>query len=71
MSDNVDSVIFGFGMVENVGVAVGIASLSVSVQKLFSLPVSWPTFELPKRRSQPMSRNVGRVESMSGVVKKC
>ena len=27
------------GMVENVGVAVGIASPSVSVQKLFLLPV--------------------------------
>jgi len=51
MSENVDSVIFGLGMVENVGFAVGIASLSVSVQKLFPLPVStsvsWPTFELP------------------------
>ena len=63
MSGNVGSVIFGSGMVENVGEAVGIASLSVSVQKLFPLPVSWPTFELP------MSRNVGGVESMSGVVK--
>ncbi len=51
MSDNVGSVIFGSGMVENVGVVVGIASPSVSVQKLFQLPgplpVSWPTFELP------------------------
>ena len=40
----VGSVIFGSGIVENVGVAVGIASPSVSVQKLFPLPVSWPTF---------------------------
>ncbi len=40
MSGNVGSVIFGSGMVEIVGVAVGIASPSVSVQKLFPLPVS-------------------------------
>ena len=45
MSDNVGSVIFGSGMVENMGVAVGIASKSVSVQTLFPLPVLWPTFE--------------------------
>ena len=44
MSDNVGSVIFGSGMVENVGVAVGIASKSVSVQKLFPLPVSTSGF---------------------------
>ena len=49
MSENVGSVVLGSGMVENVGVAVGIASKSVSVQKLFSLTVSTsglrPTFE--------------------------
>ncbi len=39
MSDNVGTVIFESGMVENVGVSVGIASPSVSVQKLFLLPV--------------------------------
>ena len=39
MSDNVGSVIFGQVMVGNVGVAVGIASLFLSVQKLFSIPV--------------------------------
>ena len=44
MSENVGSVIFGLGMVENVGFAVGIASLSVSVQKLFPLPVSTSGF---------------------------
>jgi len=37
-------------MVENVGIAVGIASPSVSVQKIFPLqfplPVSWPSFKL-------------------------
>jgi len=47
MLDNVGSVIFGSGMVENVGVAVGIASPSISVQKFFPLPVSWSTFALP------------------------
>jgi hypothetical protein len=40
MSDNVGSVIFESGMVENVGVAVGIASKSVSAQKLFPFPVT-------------------------------
>ena len=39
MSDNVSSVIFGSGMVENVGVAAETASKSISVQKLFLLPV--------------------------------
>ncbi len=39
MSDDVGSVKFGSDMVENVGVAVGIASLAVSVQKFFPLPV--------------------------------
>ena len=51
MSDNVVSDMSESGMVANVGVAVGIASLSV--QKLFPLPVSWPTFEFP------MSADVG------------
>ncbi len=41
-------------MVENVGVTVGIASPSVSVQKLFPLPVSWATNEFP------MSADVGQ-----------
>jgi len=35
----VASAISKLGMVENVGIAVGIASPSVSVQKLFLLPV--------------------------------
>ncbi len=39
MSVNVGSNISESGMVANVGVAVGIASLDVSVQKLFPLPV--------------------------------
>ena len=44
MSDNVGDVIFGSGMVEYMGVAVGIASKSVSVQNLFPLPVSTSGF---------------------------
>ncbi len=36
----VGSAIFESGIVENVGVAVGIASLTLSVQLLFPLPVS-------------------------------
>ncbi len=44
MSGNVGSVIFRSGMVENVGLAVGIASPSVSVQKLLPLPVSTSVF---------------------------
>ncbi len=44
MSDNVIS---KSGIVENVGVAVGIALPSVSVKMLFPLPVVWPTFEFP------------------------
>ncbi len=43
MSGRVGSVISKSGMVENVGVAVEIAFPSLSVQKLFLLPVSWPT----------------------------
>ncbi len=39
MSGNVDSAITRSGMVENVGLAVRIALPSVSVQKLFLLPV--------------------------------
>ena len=44
MSHNVGSVIFGSGAVENVGVAAGIASPALSVQKLFPLPVSTSGF---------------------------
>ncbi len=59
MEDNVGSVIFGSGMVENVRVAVGIASPFVSVRKLFPLPVSWPTYEFP------MSADVGQCRAVS------
>ena len=44
MSDNIGSVIFGSGVLENMGVAIEIASKSVSVQKLFPLPVSTSGF---------------------------
>ena len=44
MSHNVGSVIFGSGAVANVGVAAGIASPALSVQKLFPLPVSTSGF---------------------------
>ncbi len=43
-SGRVGSVISKTGMIENVGVAVGIASPCVSVQKLFPLPVSTSGF---------------------------
>ena len=44
MSGSVSSDMSKSDMVENVGVAVGIASKSVSVQKLFPLPVSTSGF---------------------------
>jgi len=66
MSSNVGSAKFGSCRLENVGVAVGIASPSVSVQKLFPLPVPWPTFWFLDAR--PISDNVGSVIFQSGVV---
>ena len=69
MSGNVGSDISESGMVTNVGVAVGIASLSVSVHKLFLLPVSWPTINhIWRFRGRPMSGNVGSDISESGLV---
>ena len=50
MSDNIGSDISESGVVANVGVAVGTASPSLSVQALFLLPVSWPTFRVPDVR---------------------
>ncbi len=46
MSGGVDSAISRSGVVENVLVAVGIASPALSVQKLFPLPVSSSGFHL-------------------------
>jgi len=54
MSGNVGSDISESGVVANVGVAVGTASPSLSVQALFLLPVSCRHFEFP------MSANVGQ-----------
>ncbi len=60
MSGRVGSVISESGIVENVGVAVGIASLTLSVQLLFPLPVS---------TSGSVSNNSGfRCWTMSGCV---
>ena len=58
MSGRVGSVISKSGVVDNGEVAVGIASPSVSVQKLFPLSVSWPTLWLP---------DVGLCRTMSAV----
>jgi len=65
MSDNVGNVLFGSGRLENVGVTFGIASPSVSAQKLFPLPVSWPTFEFP------MSGDVGQCRHCQTRVGRC
>ena len=46
MSGRDPSAISKSGMVNNVGVDVGIASPSVSVQTLFPLPVPWPTLQV-------------------------
>ena len=69
MSGNVGSDISESGMVANVGVAVGIASLSVFVQKLFLLTVSWLTINhISRYRGRQMSVNVGSYISESGMV---
>ncbi len=66
MSDNVGGVKFGSGMVENVGVGFGIALSSVSIQKLFPLPVSTSGFVADKCVS-----DVGRCWAMSAVPNLC
>ncbi len=58
MSGRVGSATSMSGVVDNVGVAVEIALPSVSVQKLFPLPVPWPTLCLP---------DVGLCRAMSAV----
>ena len=69
MSGNVGGDISESGMVANVVVTVGIASLSVSVQKLFLHTVSCPTINHTLRsRDRPMSGNVGSYISESGMV---
>ena len=62
MSGNVGSDISKSGMVENMGVAVEIASPSLSVQKLFLLPVYSPPFCVT---------DVGRCRTMLAVSNPC
>ena len=70
MSDNVGSVIFGSGMVENAGVAVGIASLTLAVRVLFPLPVSTSgsVADISGFRCWPRSGRVGSAIFESGIV---
>ena len=67
MSGHVGSVISESGMVENVGVAAGTASKSISVQKLFLLPVL--VAAILNFRFRPMLGHVVSAISVSGVVK--
>ncbi len=57
-------------MVENVWVAVGIASPALSVQKLFPLPVSTSgsVADILGFQCRPMSGNVGSAISESDIV---
>ncbi len=70
MSGTVGSAIFGSGVVENMGVAVGIASLTLAVQVLFPLPVSTSGFvaDTSGFRCWPLSGRVGSDISESGIV---
>ncbi len=54
------------GMVDNVGVAVEIASPSVSIAKLFPLPGSWPIFAFPV--SADVISKSGMVENVGAAV---
>jgi hypothetical protein len=72
-SGNVRGDIVNSGMVNNVGIAVGIAAPSLAAQKLFSLPVFggrhldfWWSAIVHQRRST--SGSVPNVKSKSGVV---
>ena len=67
MSGHVGSFISESGMVENVEVAAGTASQSISVQKLFLLPVL--VAAILNFGCRPMSDRVVREISGSGVVK--
>jgi len=70
MSDNVGSAISESGILENVGVAFGIASPALSVQTLFPLPVSTSgsVADIWGFQCRPMSGHVGSGISESGVV---
>ena len=66
MSDNVGSVIFGSGMVENTRGAAEIASLSCPSQKLFLSGLATAILKIGRR---PMSGNVGSAITESGMIK--
>ncbi len=70
MSGRVVSAIFELGIVENAGVAIGIASLTISVQLIFPLPVSTSgsVADISGFRCRPMSGRVGSVIFESGIV---
>ena len=65
MSGKVGSDISEFGMVANVGAAIGIGSQAQSVQLLFPFPVSVAAIIIFDNRST--SGNVGRRRSVSKV----
>ena len=73
-SGNVRGDIVKSGMVDNVGIVIGIAAPSLAVQKLFPLPVFadrhlefwWPSVIVYQRRSTAVS--IHSVKSKSGVV---
>ncbi len=69
MSGRVESAIFESGIVENVGVAVGIASLILSVRVLFPLPVSTSDSEtdISGFRCRSVSGHVGSATSKPGI----
>ena len=62
MSDNVGSVIFKSGLVENVSVQVEIASLSQVVQKLLPLPFFRPPSWISGGRRGPIFFADGTIE---------
>ncbi len=70
MSGHVGSDISESGVVENVGVAVGIASLTLALRVLFPPPVSTSGFvaDILGFRCRPMSGCVGSAISRSGTV---
>ena len=63
MSDNVGSVIFKLGLVENVGVQVEIASLSQAVQKLLPLPFFRPPSWISGGRRGPIFSRMAPLKS--------
>jgi hypothetical protein len=62
MSGNIDSVISKWGLIENVGVEVEIASLSQTVQKLLPLPSLRPPSWISSRRRRLIFWGDGSIE---------